>query len=99
MGTADGGFRTGSRRGFRGEPMAEVHIAVRAHGSEGVLSGIATHARIKPLISSAEPPPPVRDRPGPQPTARPRAGARDGGPRSAAAGPRFSARGKEGGPV
>ena len=103
MGTADGGFRSVMTRGSRGEPMAAASIAVRVHRAEGVLSDIATHPRIKTLISSRfSPPVPrplVRDRPGPKPTARPRAGARDGGARAAAARPRPGARGKEGGPA
>ncbi len=106
MGTADGGFRSGSTRGSRGEPVARAGTAVPAHSPEGVVSDIAAHPRIKPLIRSRikplipppAPAPVVQDRSGSQQhSARPRAGARDGADASAAAVPRSGARGKEGG--
>lgn len=102
MGMADGGFRSGARCGFRGEPMAAVSPMVRAHDRTEVLSDIAAHPRIKPLTSPHKPqaaPLPVRVRPGFQPTARPRAGRRDGAGSSAPARPRPPRGGKEGGPV
>jgi hypothetical protein len=99
MGTAYGGFRSADKRGIRGEPMAGANTAVRAHGLRGVLSDIAAYPRIKPLIPPWVSPLPVRGRPGPHPTARPRAGARDGAGPWPAVRPRSGARGKEGGPV
>lgn len=50
MGTADGGFRSGSTRASRGEPMARAGTAVPAHSPEGGVSDIAAHPRIKPAI-------------------------------------------------
>ena len=99
MGTADGGSRSGLARGSRGEPMAGAGGAVRARGSKGVLSDLAAQAGIKPLRSWAAFSDPVRVRPGSEPTARPRAGARDGGDRPAAVCPRSGVRDKEGGPA
>jgi hypothetical protein len=112
MGKADGGFRGTDTRESRGEPMAAVIPMVRGRDRRELISGITAHARIKPprispLIFVLPVPPvppravpsPVRDRPGSQPTVRPRAGRRDGAGPPAAARPRPGARGKEGGPI